>query len=280
MTRLEQIEKHGYCVFDLTKPSDADSTTPISSKYQLLLMCCEGEVTFEANMHEVRLSKGDCLCFNNIIYKRTISMSEDFNAKVLICDRAFVFDVSIGIPTGYIEAIYNTPIIKIENPIDRELVINQFNNLDLLQRKQFNLRHKELVNNSLRTLIILMSELRGGNDAQNLIFSHGDIYFRNFMELIDENIKQQHEVAFYANELHITAKYLSEVCKSKSGRKAKEIISTFLISKIKQEMIMSGKTIKDIAYEYGFADQSSMGKFFYKMTGMSPRDFKKSQNLK
>ena len=60
----------------------------------------------------------------------------------------------------------------------------------------------------------------------------------------------------------------------------KEIISTFLISKIKQEMIMSGKTIKDIAYEYGFADQSSMGKFFYKMTGMSPRDFKKSQESK
>ncbi len=280
MTRSELIEKHGYCVFDLVKHIDVDSTTPVSSKYQLIMICCDGEATFEANMQQVTMSKGDCLCFNNILYKKTLAMSKDFSAQVLICDRSFALEASVGIPTGYIEALYTMPIIKIDNPIDWQLVVNQFDNLILLQRKHFNLRHKEIVKSSLRSLIILMSGLRGGSDAQNLIFSHGDIYFRNFMELIDEKIKQQHEVAYYANQLHITAKYLSEVCKQKSGHKAKEIISTFLISKIKQEMIMSGKTIKDIAYEYGFADQSSMGKFFYKMTGMSPRDFKKSQESK
>ena len=39
-------------------------------------------------------------------------------------------------------------------------------------------------------------------------------------------------------------------------------------------MVMSRKSIKTISYEYGFSDQSSMGKFFNKMTGMSPSDFK------
>jgi YesN/AraC family two-component response regulator len=69
------------------------------------------------------------------------------------------------------------------------------------------------------------------------------------------------------------------LCKLKGGRKAKEIITSFLISKIKQEMIMSGKSIKTIAYEYGFSDQSSMGKFFSKNTGMSPSEFRKGYKL-
>ena len=86
-------------------------------------------------------------------------------------------------------------------------------------------------------------------------------------------------MAFYAGKLSITAKYLNEVCKNKGGYKAKEMISLFLISKIKQEILMSGKSIKNIAYEYGFADQSSMGKFFSKITGMSPGEFKKTQAL-
>ena len=124
-----------------------------------------------------------------------------------------------------------------------------------------------------------MISSRGYSDSPDMVFSQGDVYFRKFVELIDIHVKQQHEVTFYANELHITAKYLSEVCKQKWGYKAKEMISLFLISKIKQEIVMSGKSIKSIAYEYGFADQSSMGKFFNKMTGKSPGEFKKTMNV-
>ena len=34
MNHQDQIEKHGYCVFDLTKAKDKDAITPISAKYQ------------------------------------------------------------------------------------------------------------------------------------------------------------------------------------------------------------------------------------------------------
>ena len=42
---------------------------------------------------------------------------------------------------------------------------------------------------------------------------------------------------------------------------------------------MSGKSIKAIAYEYGFSDQSSMGKFFSKITGQSPSEFRKGYKI-
>lgn len=277
MNHQEQIEKHGYCVFDLTKAKDKDAITPISAKYQCILMCTSGEATIEANMQHITLRKGDCLCFNNVLYKKTLDMNAEFKAKVLVCDRSYAFDAIVGIPTGYVELIYTMPMVKVEDNNLLRLITNYFEILDLLQYESLGLKHSEVATSAFRSLIILMMGIRGGNDSQNFIFSHGDIYFRRFVELIDEHVKQEHEVAFYANKLNITAKYLSEVCKAKSGFKAKEIISTFLISKIKQEIVMSGKSIKTIAYEYGFADQSSMGKFFSKINGMSPGEFKKTQ---
>lgn len=279
MTRTEQIEKQGYCVFTLTKSNDGDSMTPISAKYQLIMVCTEGESILDANMQQIKIEKGDCLCFNNVLYKKTISMSNDFKAKVLVCDRSFAFDAIVGIPIGYVELIYTMPLVKVEDHYFRQLIENHFDNLELLQYKQLELRHKEVVSSILRSLVIMMVGLRGGNDSMNLKFSQADVYFLKFVELLESNVKEEHEVTFYAGQLNITAKYLSELCKAKSGYKAKEMISSFLISKIKQEMVMTGKSIKTIAYEYGFADQSSMGKFFTKITGMSPGEFKKTQGV-
>ena len=279
MNHQDQIEKHGYCVFDLTKAKDKDAITPISAKYQCIILCTSGAATLEANMQRITLKKGDCLCFNNVLYKRSLDMDYDFSAKVLVCDRSYAFDAIVGIPTGYVELIFTMPLVKVEESNLLRLITSYFEILDLLQYERLGLKHSEVASSAFRSLLILMAGIRGGNDSQNFIFSHGDIYFKQFVELIDAHVKQEHEVAFYANKLNITAKYLSEVCKSKSGFKAKEIISTFLISKLKQEIVMSGKSIKTIAYEYGFADQSSMGKFFSKITGMSPGEFKKTQAL-
>ena len=48
------------------------------------------------------------------------------------------------------------------------------------------------------------------------------------------------------------------------------MISIILANQIKRDILESGDSIKGLAYKYGFADQSSLGKFFRKMTGLSP----------
>lgn len=279
MTHQEYILKNGYCIFNLTKDSDADATTPIDSRYTLIMLCVEGEATIEANMQHYRFVKGDCMCMGNILYKRTMRMSDDFLGRVLVSKSSFAFDTIVGIPLGFFESIYLSPIINISNKNEWQLLNNHFDNLSLMQDNNLGIRHVELVALTFRSVVLLMASLRGITQLEQSYYNNGDVYYRNFIELIDAHVKQEHEVAFYAEQMHITAKYLNELCKLKSGRKAKEIIISFLISKIKQEIIMTGKSIKTIAYEYGFADQSSMGKFFTKVTKMSPSEFRKGYKI-
>ncbi|MBP5688857.1 MAG: helix-turn-helix domain-containing protein [Muribaculaceae bacterium] len=279
MTHQERILQNGYCIFDLTKSSDADATTPIEFRYTAIMLCVEGEAIIEANMQNYRFVKGDCICMGNVLYKRTMKMSDDFRGRVLVCKSSFAFDTIVGIPTGFLESIYVSPIINIADKKEWALINNHFDNLSLMQDKHLGVRHLELVALTFRAVVLLMASFRGTANLEQAYYNHGDVYYRNFIELIDEHVKQEHDVAFYAERLHITAKYLNELCKQKSDHKAKEIISSFLISKIKQEIIMSGKSIKTIAYEYGFSDQSSMGKFFTKITGQSPSEFRKGYKI-
>lgn len=276
MSHKDIIEKNGYCVFELTKNSDTNATTPIDSRYTCIIMCYEGDALLDTNMQEHHLRKGDCLCMGNVLYKNTIRMSNDFRAVVVISMASFAFNSIVGIPTGFMESIYTKPKVNIDDSNMLAIITNYLDSLVRLQHTQLGSRHKEVVALTFRSLILIMAMLRGNSENMSkFVYGQGDVYFRNFIDLIEKHVKKEHEVSFYANKLNITAKYLSEVCKIKSGHKAKEIITSFLISKIKQEMIMSGKSIKTISYEYGFADQSSMGKFFNKATGMSPGDFRK-----
>ena len=282
MSHKGTIQENGYFVFELTKDSDVDATTPLGARYTAIVLCTQGEATLEANMENHQLHAGDCLCVGNVLYKNTIKMSDDFKARVIISMSNFALDSIVGIPVGFMESIYTRPIVSIDDKAKLTILGNYIDNLELLQNMDMGHRHKELVVLTFRSIILIMAMIRGASgNLSKFVYGQGDVYFRNFIEMIDENVKQQHEVTFYANKLNITPKYLSEVCKAKSGHKAKEIISSFLISKIKQEMLISGKSIKAIAYEYGFADQSSMGKFFNKMTGQSPGDFRRiaSENI-
>ncbi len=263
----------------MTKNSDADSTTPVGFRYTVIILCVEGEATFDANMLEYHIAKGDCLCMGNILYKRTMKMSDDFKGRVLVCKSSFAFDNIVGIPLGFFESLYTTPTLNISDEIEWSLINKYFDNLSLLQEKHLGVRHMELTALSFRSVMLLMASLRGTASINQFYSNSGDTYYRNFVELLEEHVKQEHEVAFYANKLHISAKYLNELCKLKSRHKAKEIITSFLTAKIKQEIITTGKSIKAIAYEYGFSDQSSMGKFFTKNTGQSPSEFRKEYKI-
>jgi len=277
MSHKEIIDQKGYIVFDLTRETDSDSATPVESKYSAIVLCTQGEATLDANMTSCHMQKGDFFCVANILYKRTTSMSEDFKARVLICLNSFAYDSSVGIPMGFMESIYNRRSINIDNETVINMLSNYFDNLEQLQCINLGTHHKDLVILTFRSIMIFLSMMLGDhNNNSKGVYGQGDVYFRKFIELIDSQVKKNHEVSHYAEQLHITPKYLSEVCKLKSGHKAKEIISSFLISRIKQEIVMTRKSIKAIAYEYGFADQSSMGKFFSKMTGQSPGEFRRS----
>ena len=95
-----------------------------------------------------------------------------------------------------------------------------------------------------------------------------------FFKLIMEHYKENREVAFYADKLFITSKYLSMIIKEVSGKTAKDWITEYIVLEIKALLKNSTMNIQQIAIKTNFANQSSLGRFFRKHTGMSLLEYR------
>lgn len=102
-----------------------------------------------------------------------------------------------------------------------------------------------------------------------------DEIFKKFMALVNEHRTSEREVTFYANQLCISTKYLTGICRSVTGESAKKIIDNFVILEIKVLLQSTKQSIQEIADHLGFPDQSYLGRYFKRHEGMSPVDYRK-----
>ena len=99
--------------------------------------------------------------------------------------------------------------------------------------------------------------------------------FERFIALVTEYHNTERGMAFYADKLCLTPKYLSKLVKQASGRSAPAWIDSFVILEAKNMLKYSDKTIKEIVYALHFPNQSVFYKFFKAHTGMTTSEYRK-----
>jgi AraC family transcriptional regulator, transcriptional activator of pobA len=95
-----------------------------------------------------------------------------------------------------------------------------------------------------------------------------------FANLVSNNFRQERSVQFYADALNVTSKYLTETVKEINGKSAGKIIDDFVILESKLLLEKPENTIAQVADLLNFSDQSFFGKYFKRITGISPKEFK------
>ena len=98
--------------------------------------------------------------------------------------------------------------------------------------------------------------------------------FNRFMELLENEFRQGHEVNYYARRMNITAKYLGMIVKQKTGYSPKQIIDEYLILRLKLAMRTTTFSLKQIAHQFCFTDQSALTRYFRSHVGMPPQKYR------
>lgn len=101
-----------------------------------------------------------------------------------------------------------------------------------------------------------------------------DERLEKLFRLLEDNYKEERAVAFYADKIGITPKRLNEIVREKFGFTVSQIIYHLLLIEAKREIGHGRKSIKEIAYELGFSEQSYFSRFFKKQTGTTPESFR------
>lgn len=101
--------------------------------------------------------------------------------------------------------------------------------------------------------------------------------FNKFMEILEHHYKDSHEVAYYADLLCITPKYLGMIVQYKTGHSTKTIITEYIILQLKLRLQTTRVTVKQLAAEYHFSDVSFFTRYFKTRTGMTPQGYRQAR---
>jgi len=102
-----------------------------------------------------------------------------------------------------------------------------------------------------------------------------DSHFQRFLTLLTQSEVKHRTVESYANELCITPKYLSIVCKKHSGKTANEWICEYVMEDIRYYLKHSDLSIKQVADLLGFPNPSFFGKYVKDHFGLTPIELRK-----
>ncbi len=83
---------------------------------------------------------------------------------------------------------------------------------------------------------------------------------------------------YLADQFCLTPKYLSKTLKSNTGIKTTDYINSFIINKAKSTLLVSNKTIQEIAFDLGFSQPHYFTQLFKKFTGETPLEYRKEKS--
>ena len=104
--------------------------------------------------------------------------------------------------------------------------------------------------------------------------SHNETLIEKFLHLVQLNYKKERGLDFYADKLCITSKHLTRVLRENGHKSANDLIDDHVALEAKALLKSTNMTILQISDELNFPSQSFFGKYFKRVTGMSPKEYK------
>ncbi|MEO7458058.1 MAG: AraC family transcriptional regulator [Gemmatimonadaceae bacterium] len=99
-----------------------------------------------------------------------------------------------------------------------------------------------------------------------------------YRELVRQQLRTQHRVAAYAAELGVTPGHLNALAKRVLGRTAKQVIEDALVAEARRLLLYAHESAAGVGYRLGFEDPSYFTRFFRRVTGVTPRQFRKDND--
>lgn len=242
---------------------------------------------FEVNFEEFEVSPDTLLmAFPGSVIRPVDTLPPDAEAQVIYFDTKFSRSVNISLTGVAIPSSISKPRPLMRLTSDECALLERYFRLihDSTLAPEANVQVRRSIASSLISALFYQLILFYHNRIAGEITAGADIrvgtrrneYVSEFVRLVHMHYVSERNVAFYADKLYISPKYLSLLVKQATGRTAANWIDEFVIMEAKNLLRFSGKNIQQVAYALNFPTQSSFGKYFKHLTGLSPSEYQKS----
>lgn len=162
-----------------------------------------------------------------------------------------------------------TPVHQNKNGLERifELLFEEYNQLTAQNRNH-------ALNSILHLLgIWLERNAQVEKNSASRPSKSADI-FERFNQLINNDYHQNRKLQDYASELGITEPHLNKLCQQLANKNAQQIVHDRIILEAKRNLIYTISSVSQIANDLGFNDPPYFSRFFKRITGTTPKEFR------
>lgn len=240
----------------------------------MALLYDKGTVDFKLNMKSYHIEAPAVLIVLYDQICQPMSYSEDLKCRAIVMSKEF----SDSMFANYSSLMPLKNLVSDNPVIDTKDSENAFGMLfDLL----LNIAKSPLTEFKLEAAKHLTLSMFYGYSHQTyqynetkLVNSRKKELYNLFLEKVEAYHKQEREVLFYADKLCVTPKYLSQILKEVSGHTGLEIIEEYTITTCKALLSSTTMSVQQISDEMNFPSQSVFGKYFKRLTGLSPKEYR------
>ena len=250
---------------------------PRRMNFILIALCTQGRAQYRMDTQEQMVTPGQIIIVSERHVIDNYMASPDLEGLCMIVSVDFYHEIIQNVSdVSSLFLFSRTHPVMTLSPKEIETFKEYFSVIKRKISDEGNHFRKDLI----RTLLLAMFY-----DLGNIIYQvkHNDkpqtraeAIFTDFIRMVEDNCKQERRVGWYARQLCITPKYLSETVKSVSRRTPNEWIDNYVTMELRVLLKNSTKSIKEITEELHFPNQSFLGKYFKEHVGMSPSEYRKS----
>lgn len=251
---------------------------PFNSGNITLMLCTDGVSSLSIDFKERKFCKGDLAVIPDTMTLIPLETSADFSAMVISVSPERCEEMEYKITDNmFWNHMCSHPVLY-PNDAQFTMLNDWFGQMGwILDKCCEKLLNKAISSSICIFFMMLYSELESVIEKSESDESRtGRIgsLISDFNSLVSRYHKKHREVAYYADKLSITPDYLNKLVKSHWKMSAKEYIDWNAVMAIKEFLTATDMSLKMVAIDMHFEDSSYMCRFFRKMTGMSPTEFR------
>lgn len=203
-------------------------------------------------------------------------LSNDFSALFIVMSSRFTESLNIEERLPTFLSIQKNPSIPL-NENELEALVDYYNMMQRAIAATENPYRLEIAKHLTKAFFYSFGHnvhVRQMNTEEKM--PKKQVPVEKFLLLLQQNHRKERGLEFYADKLFLTPKYLSKVIKENTGISASEWIENYVITEAKALLKSTDMNIQQISDSLNFPSQSFFGKYFKRIEGVAPRDYKKS----
>lgn len=270
--------KEEIVVFDHDVSIRQEDIFPHKYDALVIVLCTDGSGKIGIDLKEYDIKKNTLLVLQPKNYVFSCELDPSFKSSVMVCSRRLIEDVLPKLTEILPLLLYHRtePVTLLSE--DEAAGIKRF--YEFLATKLHGSKTRfinQKIHAMLQSMLYEMMDIhdKHSSNVEENSRTRKEELMAKFILAVSEEFRTQRQVAYYAQKLCISPKYLSSVVKEISGRTAGEWIENYVILESKVLLKTTDMTIQEVAVYMNFANQSFFGKYFKQHTGLSPTSYRK-----